>query len=88
VINLRLFFEFERYGFQFDDFLEYLRRIIFNIILMNSVDNSNEIYEYDIDSETIKIERSLFKFVFRVGGIFWVQNAISEFDYLFNIYFE
>jgi hypothetical protein len=54
----------------------------------NSVDNSNEIYEYDIDSEIIKIERLLFKFVFRIDGIFWIQDAISEFDYLFNIFFE
>jgi hypothetical protein len=36
---------------------------------ISSVDNSNEIYEYDIDSEIIKIEKSLFKFVFRIGGI-------------------
>jgi hypothetical protein len=37
--------------------------------LTNSVDNPNGIYEYDIDSETIKIKRSLFKFVFKIGGI-------------------
>jgi hypothetical protein len=55
---------------------------------MSFVDNSNGIYEYDIDSEIIKIEKSLFKFAFRTGGIFWIQNAISKFDYLFNIFFE
>jgi hypothetical protein len=70
VIYLRLFSEFEEYGFQSDNFLEYLRRITFNIILSNSVDNPNGIYEYDIDSEIIKIRKSLFKFVFRAGGIF------------------
>jgi hypothetical protein len=54
----------------------------------SSVDNPNGIYEYDIDSETAKVERLLFKLVFRIGGIFWIQDAISEFDYLFNIFFE
>jgi hypothetical protein len=56
--------------------------------LSNFVDNPNGIYEYDIGSEIIKIKRLLFKFVFRIGEIFWIQNAISEFDYLFNIFFE
>jgi hypothetical protein len=88
VINLRSFSEFEEYGFQSDDFLKYSRRIIFNIISTNSVDNPNGIYEYDIDSEIIKIKKSLFKFASKVDGIFWIQNAISKFDYLFNIFFE
>jgi hypothetical protein len=56
--------------------------------LTSSVDNSNGIYEYDIDNEIIKIRRLLFKLVFRIGGISWIQDAISEFDYLFNIFFE
>jgi hypothetical protein len=67
VINLRLFSEFEGYGFQFDDLLECLRRIIFNIILTNSVDNPNEIYEYDIDNETIKKNYYLNSFSEPVG---------------------
>jgi hypothetical protein len=55
---------------------------------ISSVDNPNGIYEYDIDSETVKIRKSLFKFVFKTDGISWVQDAISEFDYLFSIFFE
>jgi hypothetical protein len=71
VINLRSFSEFEKYEFQSDNFLlKYLKRIIFNITLTNSVDNPNGIYEYDIDSEIIKIRRLLFKLAFRIGGIF------------------
>jgi hypothetical protein len=62
--------------------------MIFNMALSNSVDNPNGIYEYDIDSEIAKIEKLLFKFVSKIGGIFWIQNAISEFDYLLNIFFE
>jgi hypothetical protein len=58
------------------------------MISTSFVDNPNGIYEYDIDSETIKIGKSLFKFAFRIDGIFWIQNAISKFDYLFNIFFE
>jgi hypothetical protein len=58
------------------------------MILTNSVDNSNGIYEYDIDNETAKIKRLLFKLAFRIGGIFWIQNVISEFDYLFSVFFE
>jgi hypothetical protein len=42
------------------------------MILSNSVDNSNGIYEYDIDSETIKIEKSLYKFASKIGDIFWI----------------
>jgi hypothetical protein len=38
----------------------------------NFGDNSKGIYEYDIDSETIKIKKLLFKFVFRAGEIFWI----------------
>jgi hypothetical protein len=71
-----------------DNLFECSKRIIFNIISTNSVDNSNGIYEYDIDSEIIKIEKSLFKFAFKAGEISWIQDAISEFDYLFNIFFE
>jgi hypothetical protein len=70
VINLRLFFEFEEYGFQSDDLFKCSGRITFNITSINSVDNPNGIYEYDIDNKIIKIERLLFKFVFKVGGIF------------------
>jgi hypothetical protein len=40
------------------------------MILSSSVDNPNGIYEYDIDSETIKIKKSLFKLVSRAGEIF------------------
>jgi hypothetical protein len=72
VIYLRLFSEFERYGFQSGDLFKYLKRIIFNIILTNFVDNSNRIYEYDIDREIIKIRKLLFKFVFRIGRIFGI----------------
>jgi hypothetical protein len=70
VIYFHSFFELEGYGFQFDNFLKYLRRIIFNMALSNFVDNPNGIYEYDIDSEIIKIKKLLFKFVFRIGEIF------------------
>jgi hypothetical protein len=45
-------------------------------------------YEYDIDNEIVKIGKSLFKFVFRVGDISWVQNTISEYDYLLSVFFE
>jgi hypothetical protein len=38
--------------------------------LSNSVDNPNGIYEYDIDSEIIKIKKLLFKFAFKADGIF------------------
>jgi hypothetical protein len=72
VTYLRVFSEFEGYEFQFDNFLECLKRIIFNMTLLSSVDNPNGIYEYDIDSEIIKIEKLLFKFVFRAGEIFWI----------------
>jgi hypothetical protein len=37
--------------------------------LTSSVNNSNGIYEYDIDSETAEIGRSLFKLAFRIDGI-------------------
>jgi hypothetical protein len=68
VTYLRSFFE--KYESQSDNLLEYLKRIIFNMILSNFVDNPNGIYEYDIDSEIIKIKKLLFKFAFKVGGIF------------------
>jgi hypothetical protein len=55
---------------------------------MSSVDNPNGIYEYDIERESVNIERVLFKLAFRIDGIFWIQNAISKFDYLFSIFFE
>jgi hypothetical protein len=42
------------------------------MILSNSGDNSKEIYEYVIDGEIVKIEKLLFKFVFRIGEIFWI----------------
>jgi hypothetical protein len=58
------------------------------MISTSFVDNPNEIYEYDIDSEIIKIKRLLFKLAFRTDEISWIQNAISEFDYLLNIFFE
>jgi hypothetical protein len=88
MIYLQLSFEFEGYEFQSDNFFERSRRMIFNIISSNFVDNSNRIYEYDIDSETIKIKKLLFKFAFRAGEISWVQDTISEFDYFLNIFFE
>jgi hypothetical protein len=56
--------------------------------LTSSVDNPNGIYEYDIDSETAKIKKSLFKLASRTDRISCIQNAISEFDYLLNIFFE
>jgi hypothetical protein len=58
------------------------------MVLSNFTDNSNGIYENDIDSEIVKIGRLLFKFDFRIGEIFWIQNAISEFDYFLNVFFE
>ena len=58
------------------------------MILTSFVYNPNGIYEYDIDSETVRIRRSLFKLVSKVDGIFWIQNAISEYDYLLNAFFE
>jgi hypothetical protein len=58
------------------------------MILSSSGDNPNGIYEYGIDSETTKIERLLFKFVSRAGGISWIQDAISEIGYLFSVFFE
>jgi hypothetical protein len=68
VTYLRLFFE--KYEFHSDNLLKYSKRIIFIIILSSSVDNPNGIYEYDIDGEIIKIEKSLFKFAFGIGNIF------------------
>jgi hypothetical protein len=55
---LSFILEFEEYEFQSDNLLKYLRRITFNIALSSSVDNPNGIYEYDIDSETIKIKNN------------------------------
>jgi hypothetical protein len=40
--------------------------------LSSFVDNLNGIYEYDIDSEIAKIERLLFKLVFKIDGISWI----------------
>jgi hypothetical protein len=65
VIYFRSFFE--KYEFQSNNFFKY--SIISNMILSNSADNSNEIYEYDIDSEITKIKKSLFKFAFRIDEI-------------------
>jgi hypothetical protein len=61
---------FEKYEFHSDNLLEYLRSIISIMVISNFVDNPNGIYEYDIDNEIIKIERSLFEFVFKIGDIF------------------
>jgi hypothetical protein len=35
-------------------------------------DNPKGIYEYDIDSEIVKIKKLLFKFVSKIDGIFWI----------------
>jgi hypothetical protein len=69
---LHLYFSNYVINLRSNDLLEYLKRTIFNMILTNSVDNSNGIYEYAIDSEIVKIERLLFKIVFKAGGIFWI----------------
>jgi hypothetical protein len=79
---------FEKCDSYSDNLFKYSRRIISIIILSSSIDNPNGIYEYDIDSEIIKIKKSLFKLVSKAGNIFWIQNAISEFDYLLNTFFE
>jgi hypothetical protein len=55
--------------------------------LLNSVNNPNGIYEYDIDSEIIKIERLLFKLASKIDEIFWIQDAISKLNYFLNIFF-
>jgi hypothetical protein len=51
-------------------------------------DNPKGIYEFHIDSETLKLKKSLFKLASRAGGISWIQDSISEIDYLFSIFFE
>jgi hypothetical protein len=54
----------------------------------SSGDNLKGIYEYHIDSEIFKLGKSLFKFVSRTGRISWIQDSISEVDYLFSAFFE
>jgi hypothetical protein len=79
---------FEKYESQSNNLLKYIRRIISIIASSNSGDNPKKIYEYDIDSETIKIKKLLFKLASKADKISWIQNAISELDYFLNIIFE
>jgi hypothetical protein len=67
VTYLRLFFEGDESPS--DNFLEFLKYISSIMIFSSSGDNSKRIYEYDIDSETAKIKKSLFKFAFRIDKI-------------------
>jgi hypothetical protein len=39
------------------------------MVLSSSGDNLKGIYEYYIDNEILKLEKSLFKFASRAGGI-------------------